>query len=306
MRVLSLRSNLKTGIASSAPHPRNDIFYLFLLSFFFFMSSFSPLSLGASTSSTPEAVAKQIENRRISWVALKARVVLHFYQEDREKASCFGRLLYERLQEKVVLSCVGRQNKLLFVFKTLDRSFELYLPALKTVYEGNIFALSDSPEIDSHLKPLDLYRALKPMTFAAAESEIEKQDETHTAVKIYSERHNKRYLARKILATREGDVPVEIYYSENEEPETLIQRSDYQEILLPGQRSKGKVVFPRQIQIDSSAKRNKTVLLFKKIEFPARFVDENWGISYPEDVQRAAVEDPALKRQIEFEKAPAT
>ena len=109
-----------------------------------------------------ENIVKQIEARRASWIAFKAKVMLHFYQEEEEKASCFGRLLYDRLEEKVVLSCVDNRNKLLFTFKTSDRDFELYLPAMKNVYEGNIFSLSDSPEINSHLKPLDLYRALKP------------------------------------------------------------------------------------------------------------------------------------------------
>lgn len=268
--------------------------------------SFAQINSPASSAlPTVGKIAGQIESRRSAWIVLKAKLMVHFYQEGRQRASCLGQFLYDRIEEKAALSCVDHQNKLLFVFKTLDRQFELYLPAARAVYEGNIFVLSDSPDIESHLKPLDLYRALKPLAIPLDEAAVESQDKDYTGLKVYAKRHDKPYLARRLLATSEGDVPFEIYYSENEEPATIIRRSDYRKIPLPDEGSKEKVVFPRQIEIESAARKNKTLLLFKKIEFPSRFLNETWGNAYPKDVKRIPVEDPAVKRQMVFEKAPA-
>ncbi len=267
------------------------IFFILFASFFL-VSNFSYAQLNTPVLPTVGKIAEQIENRRSDWTLFKAKLMLHFFQEDEAKASCFGQLSYDRIEEKIVLSCVGTQNKLLFIFKTFDRRFELYLPASQTVYEGNIFALNDSPDIDSHLKPLDLYRALKPFVIPLNEAFVERADKTHTGIKIYSKYHENRYVSRKLVATSEGDVPFEIYYSQKEMPVTVIRRQNYRRMPL-SKDTKTKVVLPARIDIESVASKTRTMLLFKKVDFPARFEEQE--MTYPENVQKVTIEDAALK-----------
>jgi hypothetical protein len=131
---------------------------------FLFLLSSGPLSwAGTAPGAELEGILQKIESRHYRWIAIRADVLLFFAKAGDPNAMCGGELLYQRLDERMLLTCVDARQELIFVFRTFDRRFDLYLPAQNTVYHGSIFDLEDSPDIESHLKARDLYRALKPM-----------------------------------------------------------------------------------------------------------------------------------------------
>ena len=232
-------------------------------------------SVVAPPHSLPEIIRK-IENRRGGWIAMKAELSLHFLTSDHNTASCRAELVYQRLEEKILLKGFNAKNDLLFIFKTADRRFELFLPDRKTIYRGNIFELEDSPEIESHLKPLDLYRALKPMAIPLKNASVENWDGETVLLKINGERDGRPYLARRLVATEEGETQVETYYSFEEKPVLTIRRAEFKRV-----RS---YFFPHRIKIEDlgvqepglERKPNETVFLFEKIDFMASVPDGEW------------------------------
>lgn len=221
-------------------------------------------------------VVRQIDNQRGAWISLRADLKLNFVSPSQKTASCRGELLYQRLDEKILLRGFNAQGQPLFVFRTMDRQFELYLPSRGTLYRGDIFDLDDSPDIESQLQPLEFYRALKPMAVPLEFSEIEAWNAGTAAVKIIREKHRVRYLARRLLVSKDGQVPLETYYSFEGKPEIEIRRSDYRAV----KAGKEKFMFPHSIAIHSRKNPFSTVLVFEKIQ-PNPVTDEKaWELAF--------------------------
>ncbi len=122
----------------------------------------SPLTFAKNQDLSNASLLRLLHNRRGNWIALNGDLSLEFLTPQGKKVTCRAELVYQRLDEKILLKGFNEKNEPLFIFKTSDRNFELYLPLISEFYHGSIFDLEDSPEIQSHLKALDLYRALKP------------------------------------------------------------------------------------------------------------------------------------------------
>ncbi|MDD5226273.1 MAG: hypothetical protein PHV97_03690, partial [Candidatus Omnitrophica bacterium] len=154
----------------------------FLASLLISFLSFSPFARAETVpGSELEGILQKIESRHYRWIAIRADVLLFFAKAGDPNAMCGGELLYQRLDERMFLTCVDARQELMFVFRTLDRRFDLYLPAQNTVYHGSIFDLEDSPDIESHLKARDLYRALKPMAVDPRRAKVERTNSLVTS-----------------------------------------------------------------------------------------------------------------------------
>ena len=197
----------------------------------------------------------------------------------------------------------------MFEFRTLDRRFDLYLPSQKTLYHGSIFDLEGSPDIESHLKARDLYRALKPLAVDPRHAKIERNNSAITSLEVFSARNGEETLARKLLLTPEGDVRGEVYFDAAGRPATEIQRYDFREI--PGRAgSFHSIIYPKKITVISPETQKGTALFFSKVtaldtidplEFRLRvpagtkevFLDEKKLSSTPTKVSVTAVPTPA-------------
>jgi len=222
----------------------------------------------AETISLPLAplVREQIEVRRGVWMGLSADMTLQFVDQG-QSASCQGHLTYDRLQEKVTLECYNLKKELLFSYQTLDQTFEIYLPAQKRVVKGDIFELQYDPETHLQLRPLDLYRALKPMLIEEGQAHVTdwKEDSLKLNVVKKKESGNSSYVSRSLLVTKQGDISEEVFFTPTEKPSIKITRKDFIEIKMKD--LKRKVPYPRVTEILSLEEDRKTTLIIRDAQF---------------------------------------
>ena len=241
-------------------------------------------------------VVRKIEMRRGLWVNLQATLKMDFTTPQGKKASCRAELVYDRLDEKILLKGFNDKSEPLFVFKTDDRNFELYLPRQNTVFSGSIFDLEDSPEIHSHLKALDLYRSLKPMALPLEKTTAD-EDQGLTRLEIRGAKGKERAL----YANAEGDTVKEVYYRKDGMPKTLVERSNFKPVK-KGKR--GAFSFPEDIRIESypsasaGAGRgtNETRLKFVNAEF-SPLNSQAFDFVFPENARRADIGGEFKKQQ---------
>jgi hypothetical protein len=243
--------------------PRSQILIFFLV---FLCLGFSCRVFAASAPGGElEEILRKIEDRHYRWIAIRADVLLFFATAEGSRAMCGGELLYQRLDERLFLACVDSQNELVFAFRTLDRRFDLYLPAQNTVYHGSIFDLEDSPEIESHLKARDLYRALKPMAVDPRRTKIERTNAIVTSLDVYGKKDGEETPTRKLYLTPEGDVRGEIFYDPKGRPVTEIRRYDFKKLTDRG-GSFGPVTFPKKITIASPKTKKESAIFFTRVD----------------------------------------
>ena len=236
-----------------------------LTALFLFLSSPTPFSWAETAPNLElEGILQKIESRHYRWIGIRADVLFFFAGAGNSNAMCGGELLYQRLDERMILVCANTQKELAFVFRAFDRRFDLYLPSQKTVYHGSIFDLEDSPDIESHLKARDLYRALKPMTVDPRRTKVERANSLVTNLDVYSRNGAEGTILRRLYVTPEGDVRGEIYYGENGRSVTEIQRYDFKEF-------RGRagiydaIIFPKKITIISPETQKGSAVFFSKV-----------------------------------------
>jgi len=228
-----------------------------------------------------DLIINKIDQRWSRWTALKADLTLNFEAEQKDSASCRGELTYNRLDEKLLLHCFSNDDKLLFGFKSDDTEFELYLPTRDIIFTGNIFDLENSPDIESHLKPLDLYRALKPLAVPQKFSSIEGWNKKTVALKVFGRNHFEHYLSRRLVTSQKGDVFKETYYSFDEKPTVTIYRSNFQKYRIADSQYKKKVVYPQRIYIESESIDKRVDLIFDHIQFYSFLEKQDWSLTAP-------------------------
>lgn len=274
---------------------KKSLCFIRFLPLFFGLSIFPLLAYPAAGPSVEELVF-QIEERRGSWISFRADLEIHFLTADRQSASCKGKLAYQRLDEKILLQCFNERGELLFIFKTFDKNFELYLPSQAAVFQGDIFSLEDSPSIESHLRALDLYRALKPAAIPF-EAQLEPHSEAGKwRLKIYGSRGENSLLAREVIVTAEGDVIEENYYQLGlSRPSVGVNRSGFEKI--NDSVSNEEFFFPRKIRIESVKEISgvesviQTVLLFQTLEFLSQIPEDEFLLSLPHGTKTIALRE---------------
>lgn len=250
----------------------------------------SPLPLAQSagnsvTHSPLPGILQKIESRRGLWNGFSGTVDMRFLRGEAPEAACRGDILYDRLNERMVIRCFNEESDLLFAFKTEDREFKLYLPGQNSVYEGNMFDAKYDPAIEMHVSPLDLYRALKPMMIPERSSEIERWGEDEIILKVYGQKYTAPYLARRVHASREGDVFKESYYSPAGDPVTAIYRSAFREFSGKDAWMENRFYYPEKIAIENESNGRATQLFFDDLRFFVDTGSENWELEIPKDVQ---------------------
>lgn len=222
----------------------------------------------AETISLPLAplVREQIEVRRGIWMGLNAEITLQFADQGKS-ASCQGHLTYDRLQEKVTLECYNLKKQLLFSYQTLDQDFEVYLPAQNKVIKGDIFELQYDPDTHLQLRPLDLYRALKPMLIEEGQARVTdwKDDSLRLNVFKKKESGDGTYIARSLSITKYGDITEETFFTPAEKPSIKITRKDFTEIKMKD--LKKKIPYPKVTEILSLEEDRKTTLIIREAQF---------------------------------------
>jgi hypothetical protein len=238
--------------------------FSFIFLFIFLLGSVPLFSAETAPAAELEGILQKIESRHSRWIAIRAEVLLFFAKESDSNAMCGGELLYQRLDERMFLACVDTRQELMFVFRTLDRRFDLYLPAQKTVYHGSIFDLEDSPDIESHLKARDLYRALKPLAVDPRRTKVERNNSLVTSLDVYGRGNREKELERKLYLTPEGDVRGELFYDARQRPVTEIQRYDFREFR--GQSgSYDSIIFPKKVTITSPETKKGSAIFFTRV-----------------------------------------
>ena len=248
---------------------------------------------------------KLLEARNYRWIGIQSNVIFSFIAPGGSQAICGGELRYQRLDEKMLLVCSDQKGDLLFIFRTLDRRFDLYLPSQQTLYHGSIFDLQDSPEIESHLKLLDLYRALKPMTFNPRNAEIDNLTGATIILNIFSENAEPRYLTRKLYMTPQGDVIGEVYFSKEGKPVTEIRRQEILEI--PTHHTAfPSIFFPKRVTLVSPETGKNTAILFSKVKSVDVIEDVDWLFPVPEGTREVFLQekDPRFSDQTKTSALP--
>lgn len=277
----------------------------FLIAFFVFLSGLAPVSW-TKTAPELETILQRIESRHYRWIAIRADVLLFFAKPGNPNAVCDGQLLYQRLEERMLLSCVDARQELLFVFRTFDRRFDLYLPSQKTVYHGSIFDMEDSPEIESHLKARDLYRALKPTAVDPRRAQVERINSAITSLNVYSRDKNGEIPVRKLYLTPEGDVRGELFYNSKGQPVTEIRRYDFRKFRDWG-GSHHSMLFPKKITVLSSETKKESALFFKRVTALDTLDPLEFILRLPPGIHEVFLKekDPRLQNFKKAEKAAA-
>ncbi len=262
--VLKLK-RIRCRFASMDRHGDRALRSFFLIFLFLSLLNFSAVARAETAPSAElEGLLQKIASRHYRWIAIRADVLLFFAKEGDPNAMCGGELLYQRLDERMFLTCVDARQELMFVFRTLDRRFDLYLPAQNTVYHGSIFDLEDSPDIESHLKARDLYRALKPMAVDPRRTKVERTNSAITSLDVYGRKEDEGKLERKLYLTPEGDVRGELFYDSKERPVTEIQRYDFRE-LRGHVGSYDSIIFPKKVTISSPETKKGSAIFFTRV-----------------------------------------
>jgi hypothetical protein len=247
-----------------------------------------PALLFAQNPPVPDiaSLIQRIEARRGTWIGMRADVALEFTAAKDRKAECKGKLLYHRLDERILLSCFDEKDQPVFYFKTDDSTFQLYLIAHKTLYQGSIFDLEASPQIQSHLRALDLYRSLKPGILTPAETSLKSGMEKNTVLVI--SRNGKK--VRELEVTAEGDALEESYFDGEEKLSSKIERGEWDEI----KGTKPQAVFPRRILIsssrgNSSEELNQTSIAVEGAQFLPNIETAEFTIPLPQNIRKVVL-----------------
>ena len=253
---------------------------------FIFLFVFVFLSTSVYAAQDLPGIIQKIENRRGHWTSLHGFLRMNFSTPQGKNADCRAELYYNRLEEQILLKGFRENRELVFIFQTDDKYFRLYLPKQKTEFQGTIFDLEDSPEIHSHLKALDLYRALKPWLVREENTALEKNVRGLTLLKIGPQ--------RQVWVNVQGDVLKEEYGAEGK-TKTIIERSDFKKI---NQDGKEKFYYPFNILIKNTveAGSKQTELAFESVEFDAEENSKFSEFKVPEGTQTYDVSQ-AFKKQ---------
>lgn len=235
-----------------------------------------------------------IEYGQGQWIILKADVKIDFVTAENEKASCDGDLLYDRWRERVFLKCFNDKKELLFIYKTHDRRFELYFPQKKILFHGDIFDLEFAEDIESHIKPLQFYRALKIGAIPPKQTVLEKWNKEFLALQVYGYEDNDSYLARKVVAARDGRVVQEIFYDRDGRANMNVYRAEFKKIRSRDSALQKSFLFPHEIIIEvppptSASQKTQTIFHFQDVTFLPYLEDGEFIIKTTPDTETSMI-----------------
>ncbi len=229
-----------------------------------------------------------------NWTPFASEVELSFLKDDALQSSCSGTLLYDPLKKKLLMECYGKSGQLVFIFKNDDLHFLLYLPGMKQAWEGNIFELEYSPEFDSHLKPLDLYRAISPEPFSENQALNAYGVTDGMELEIAKPHQGKPYLARRLILNSKGQVMNETFLTPDGTETTVVIREKFEN--LPNQVDvlNSKFYFAPQTTVFHPETGDKTILAIKSVRLYDQLPSEAWKVLLPEELQPQSINQKNL------------
>lgn len=219
-----------------------------------------------------------------NWTPFAASIELSFYKQDILKSSCTGALLFDPLQKKLLMECFGALEKPVFVFRNDDLNFLVYLPGMGQAWQGDMFQLEYSPEFDSHLKPLDLYRAVSPEAFSENQVAAANGMSDGMELEIVKPYQSSNYLARRIILDDNGQVENETFFAPDGAATTVVIRDGFKKIKNKMDAVNSRFYYAEQTTVTHPENGDKTILRMKNITLHERFPDDAWVVSMPEDV----------------------
>lgn len=219
-----------------------------------------------------------------NWTPFSASIELSFYKQDTLKSTCSGNLLFDPLRKKLLMECFGRLNQPVFVFKNDDLNFLIYLPGMRHAWQGDMFQLEYSPEFDSHLKPLDLYRAVSPEPFSERQVIGAYGVSDGIELEIAKPYQGSQYLARRLILDKKGQVDHETFLAPDGGETTVVTREEFKKIKNKFDSVNSRFYYAVKTSVSHPETGDKTVLVLKNITLYEQFPDDAWVISMPEDV----------------------
>jgi hypothetical protein len=224
----------------------------------------------------------RIEHQRFSWFGFQSNLTLRFKTEQGQSAHCQGNITYLRLEEKIRIDCRNDDGISVFLFQTHDVNFELFLPKQNKLYKGNIFDLDNNNDFHSHIKPFDIYRAIKPLPLEPSELSPGQIDNDLVSLYLWKDVHDIYYMHRKLrVEASSGNVLEEFFYTPDTEIEKSIYRSNFYAMRSP---TNDPLYFPHTIKIEEKSGRE-TIFEFSDVHFLPSGVYQQWEIETRADTE---------------------
>lgn len=222
--------------------------------------------------------------RNKNWTPFAASIELLFYKANGAQSRCSGTLLFDPLRKKLLMDCMDESGLPVFVFKNDDLEFMLYMPGMNQAWFGNMYQLEYSPDFDSHLKPLDLYRAASPEPFAAEQAISANGVDEGMEIEIAKPYQTIQYMARRIILNKHGQVEHETFFTPDGTATTIIVREKFKKMKNKFDRINTKFYYAPQTIITHPETEDRTVVNISHVTLHASFPDEAWEIEIPESV----------------------
>jgi len=259
---------------------KNNTVFCFLL---FFLA---PHTVFAAEPKTPFDVkqAANIYFKNKNWTPFAASIELSFYKNDELKSTCSGTLLFDPLKKKLLMECFGKLGQPVFVFRNDDLNFLLYLPSMRQAWQGDMFQLEYSPEFDSHLKPLDLYRAISPEAFSENQVVGAYGMSDGMELEIVKPYQATNYLARRIILDQRGQVKNETFLTPDGAELTVVVREGFKQLKNKWDAINSTFYYAPETAVTHAETGDKTILKMTSVTLHESFPEDAWVISMPEDV----------------------
>ncbi len=219
-----------------------------------------------------------------NWTPFAASIELSFYKQDALQSACTGTLLFDPLRKKLLMECFGESRQPVFIFRNDDLNFLLYLPGMRRAWHGDIFQLEYSTEFASHLKPLDLYRAVSPEAFSEKQVAGAYGMSDGMELEIVKPYEGHHYLARRLILDDKGQVQNETFLTPDGSVTTVVIRGGFKKIKNKLDAVNSKFYYAPQTTVAHPGTDDKTILKMKNITLYEAFPEEAWVVALPENV----------------------
>lgn len=222
--------------------------------------------------------------RNKNWTPFAASIELLFYKANGAQSRCSGTLLFDPLRKKLLMDCMDESGLPVFVFKNDDLEFMLYMPGLNRAWFGNMYQLEYSLDFDSHLKPLDLYRAASPEPFSEDQAVSANGVGEGMEIEIAKPYQSIRYMARRIILNKHGQVEHETFLTPDGTATTVIVREKFKKMKNKFDRINTKFYYAPQTIVTHPETEDRTVMNISNVTLHHSFPDEAWEMEIPESV----------------------
>ncbi|HCM42371.1 MAG TPA: hypothetical protein DIS66_03535 [Candidatus Omnitrophica bacterium] len=228
-----------------------------------------------------------------NWTPFAASIELLFYKENGAQSRCTGTLLFDPLRKKLLMDCMGESGLPVFIFKNDDLEFMLYVPGMNRAWFGNMYELEYSPDFDSHLKPLDLYRAASPEPFSEDQAISANGVGEGMEIEIAKPYQTIRYMARRIILNHHGQVEHETFLTPDGTATTVIVREKFKKMKNKFDGINTRFYYAPQTILTHPETEDRTVMNISNVTLHAGFPDEAWEMEIPESVPIDEIAPPA-------------